>query len=229
MNKDFRVKENIVQISLIAGVLLQEGAIETDSQELTNTIIELADQFENEIVPTLKEDMYLEAIELFAYKELLKAFSIVDFLPIGVMNHVDRHESTFYFYVNEELVDIEAEDGEIKHVTRLGDLYVLKLMDYLEQQGCRRFEETKTFEDSVLTVVSRKLHFPFQYELGEIVKAHWVTGELAEEEFIITKREEQDGHHYYEVEGVQTKHSYDALPPTHKGEPFLLVTYEVVS
>lgn len=229
MNQDFRVKENIVHISLIAGTLLQQDAIETDSQELTNTIIELADQFEKEMVPTLEEDTYLEAIELFAYKELLKAFSIVDFLPIGGMNHVDRHESTFYFYVNEELVDIEAKDGEIKHVTRLGDMFVLKVMDYLEQQNCRRFEETKTYEDSVLTVVSRKLNFPFQYELGQQVKAHWVTGEMADEEFLITHREEEDGHHYYEVEGVRTKHSYDALPPAKKGDPFLLVTYEVVS
>lgn len=79
----FYKEENIVNISMIAAQLLKEGRIERDDMSghagLTEVIIELAEQFENEnsgVDYNTSDRDYWEEIDAFAERELIARYGI---------------------------------------------------------------------------------------------------------------------------------------------------------
>lgn len=147
MTNTYRIKENIVHISMNAGSLIQQEGIEVDSSTLTDFIIELADRFEEKVVPTLKDGEYLEAIDFYSNKELLKRFSITNFIEIGSMMHCHDNTATYHFFVNEDEV-FQSVNGNKK----IKPLYKQTMKLYLLQKGYKTTFQQINYEDSVLTV-----------------------------------------------------------------------------
>lgn len=147
MTNTYRIKENIVHMSMNAGMLLQNSAIEVDSSVLTEFIIDMADTFEEKVVPTLEDGGYLEAIDLYSNKELLKQFAIANFYEIHSMYHSNDNTATHYFYVKEDEI-FEEKSGKKK----LKQLYKNTIRVYLLRKGYKFIFEQMGYEDSVLTV-----------------------------------------------------------------------------
>jgi hypothetical protein len=154
MTNTYRIKENIVHISMNAGILLQQDAIEVDSTTLTDFIIQLADTFEKKIVPTLEDGEYLESIDLFANKELLKSFKNTNFLPIGNMHHTSLGLATFYFFVDQDEVEIEVQDDG--SVTQLEPIIERIIKDDLRKQGYQASLGSAVLDDSVMVLTVKK-------------------------------------------------------------------------
>jgi len=154
MKNSYRVKENIVHISMVAGMLLKNACIDVDSTTLTDFILDLADEFEEKVAPTLEDGTYLESIDLFAHKELLKAFTNTNFLEIGNMHHTNTQTATFHFYVNEEEVEVQVNDAGL--VVNLED-GIMKLIAMLLKQNHYVLSNAGIkFEDSVVTLTANK-------------------------------------------------------------------------
>ena len=78
-NKDKRIKENIVAISINAGHLVSEGKfIPDDSATFYAEIIRLAEEFEEMYTEEQLEGDYLGKIDNFAEKKLLEFYGILD-------------------------------------------------------------------------------------------------------------------------------------------------------
>jgi hypothetical protein len=76
--ENMKIAENIANIGIMAGYLIAKGQIEVeDSVELSQTIIHLAHQFEEQLGEIAeKEENYIEYIDSFAKRELLKRYSM---------------------------------------------------------------------------------------------------------------------------------------------------------
>jgi hypothetical protein len=76
--ENMKIAENIANIGIMAGYLIAKGQIKVeDSAELSHTIIQLAHQFEEQLGEIAeKEENYIEYIDSFAKRELLKRYSM---------------------------------------------------------------------------------------------------------------------------------------------------------
>jgi len=156
MTNTYRVKENIVHLSITAGSLLQEGGIEVESGVLTETIIDLADKYEHEIVPTLEDGEYLESIELYSKIELMNRFACTDLLCIYSMYHTNTKTGTFYFYINEETYKVRKEkmDGNY-YVEGLVPTCEKLIVKWLKSWGFESEFKGISYENSILKVESK--------------------------------------------------------------------------
>ena len=149
-----RIKENIVHISMNAGILLQAGAIEVDSSTLTDTILVLADVYEDKVYESIPEGEYFESIDLFSNMELLKAFHCTDIFPVGSIYHTNTGKGTFRFFLNEEAVSVLVNsENEVEVLEQSAMFFIAQ---YVKEQGFVTLFHKATFADSELVVEALK-------------------------------------------------------------------------
>ena len=153
--ENFKVAENIANIGMTAGVMLKEEAIVVeDSTELSQTIVALGSQFEKEFGEKIDGD-YIDLIDNFAEKELLKSYAphdlILKYLSVHTTLSDKRISHARFFLANEE--DVKHLEG---NVVSIPDRLKSACIKSLELEGYEYVESLNHYDDHILTVEVKK-------------------------------------------------------------------------
>jgi hypothetical protein len=157
--ENMKVAENISNIGIMAGTLLSEKMIEVESStELTQTIIELGDVFEEKFGKIVEEtEDYLGYIDSFAQKELLKRYSTKElaFMEIYHTQNDKSMSGANFFLLNEKGIEAIT-DGNVATISQ-------ELLDscnsILNEKGYEVVNSFIYYEDQVLTFEIKKVEF----------------------------------------------------------------------